>query len=98
VCVPIDPDHCDDFDPFAVPTLQQLCKELDNHQTGNGSDKRVAGMFLIARFVSTLYDPLTLAPIDYEKTSLKKYVAIFEKFVDGLLKEVMERKRGKTLV
>ncbi|CAO3679671.1 unnamed protein product [Umbelopsis vinacea] len=74
VCVPIDPDHCDDFDPFAVPTLQQLCKELDNHQTGNGSDKRVA---------------------DYEKTSLKKYVAIFEKFVDGLLKEVMERKRAE---
>jgi hypothetical protein len=61
VCVPIDPDHCDEFDPFAVPTLQQLCKELDNQQTVNGSDKRVAGMFLIARFVSTSYETANIS-------------------------------------
>ncbi|KAM3579557.1 p48 polypeptide of DNA primase [Umbelopsis sp. WA50703] len=76
VCVPIDPDHCDDFDPFAVPTLQKLCKELDEYHAvnGNTADKRMA---------------------DYEKTSLKEYVEIFEKFVDGLFKEVLERKRAE---
>ncbi|KAJ1982245.1 primase, DNA, polypeptide 1 (49kDa) [Dimargaris verticillata] len=33
VCVPIHPDHFDDFDPFTVPTLACLLKEvteLDN--------------------------------------------------------------------
>ncbi|XP_015572761.1 DNA primase small subunit [Ricinus communis] len=29
VCVPIDPKHCDEFDPTAVPTLSQLLKELN---------------------------------------------------------------------
>ena len=24
ICVPIDPDHCDDFDPITVPTLSQV--------------------------------------------------------------------------
>ncbi|XP_051195134.1 uncharacterized protein [Lolium perenne] len=29
VCVPIDPNNCDDFDPSAVPTLSQLLGELN---------------------------------------------------------------------
>ncbi|XP_034888295.1 uncharacterized protein [Populus alba] len=29
VCVPIDPNHCDEFDPTAVPTLSQLFEELN---------------------------------------------------------------------
>lgn len=29
ICVPIDPDHCDHFDPTAVPTLSQLLDELN---------------------------------------------------------------------
>ncbi|GLT78109.1 hypothetical protein SLA2020_496550 [Shorea laevis] len=29
VCVPIDPNHCDEFDPTTVPTLSQLLKELN---------------------------------------------------------------------
>lgn len=28
VCVPIDPNHCDEFDPTTVPTLSQLFEEL----------------------------------------------------------------------
>ena len=24
VCVPIDPNNCDEFDPLAVPTLSQV--------------------------------------------------------------------------
>lgn len=33
VCVPISADKVDDFDPFAVPTLSQLVKELDESST-----------------------------------------------------------------
>ncbi|KAG0501423.1 hypothetical protein HPP92_001495 [Vanilla planifolia] len=29
VCVPIDPQHCDSFDPTAVPTLSKLLEELN---------------------------------------------------------------------
>ncbi|KAI4979977.1 hypothetical protein ZWY2020_016730 [Hordeum vulgare] len=29
VCVPIDPNNCDDFDPLTVPTLSQLLGELN---------------------------------------------------------------------
>ncbi|KAK9094201.1 hypothetical protein Scep_025670 [Stephania cephalantha] len=29
VCVPIDPDHCEEFDPTAVPTLSSLLQELN---------------------------------------------------------------------
>lgn len=29
VCVPIDPNNCDEFDPTAVPTLSQLFEELN---------------------------------------------------------------------
>lgn len=29
VCVPIDPNHCDEFDPTTVPTLSQLFEELN---------------------------------------------------------------------
>ncbi|XP_057967745.1 uncharacterized protein LOC131157533 isoform X2 [Malania oleifera] len=29
VCVPIDPDHCEEFDPATVPTLSKLLEELN---------------------------------------------------------------------
>jgi DNA primase small subunit len=29
VCIPIDPAHADDFDPFQVPTLRVLCEQVD---------------------------------------------------------------------
>ncbi|XP_072997263.1 uncharacterized protein [Typha latifolia] len=38
VCVPIDPDNCDDFDPTTVPTLSQLLEELNMGSTSMASD------------------------------------------------------------
>mmetsp|Transcript_18869 Transcript_18869/g.31489 ORF Transcript_18869/g.31489 Transcript_18869/m.31489 type:complete len:450 (-) Transcript_18869:230-1579(-) len=29
VCIPIDPQQADDFDPFAVPTVKSLCEQVD---------------------------------------------------------------------
>jgi DNA primase small subunit len=30
VCVPIDPEDCEDFDPFQIPTVSQLVDELNS--------------------------------------------------------------------
>lgn len=35
VCVPVDPDHIDDFNPERVPTVGQLLRELDNISAGS---------------------------------------------------------------
>ncbi len=35
VCVPIDPNQCDEFNPLTVPTLTQLIQELDNIDVSN---------------------------------------------------------------
>jgi len=37
VCVPIDINKVDDFDPFAVPTLAELCEGIMNNDDDNGS-------------------------------------------------------------
>lgn len=35
ICVPIDLDHVDDFDPLAVPTINQLLQEINNYDKAN---------------------------------------------------------------
>ena len=35
VCVPVDPDHIDDFNPERVPTVGQLLREPDNISAGS---------------------------------------------------------------
>lgn len=41
VCVPIEVDKIDEFDPFKVPTLHQLMRELDGFEDfGNGKKLR----------------------------------------------------------
>jgi DNA primase small subunit len=40
VCVPIQADAMDDFDPFIVPTLGQLMEELDAFDQEHGSDDK----------------------------------------------------------
>lgn len=41
VCVPIQADKIDDFDPFQVPTLPQLMKELDQYHATEGDATKV---------------------------------------------------------
>ena len=38
VCVPIQVENVEEFDPFAVPTLDQLMKELDDFEEANSND------------------------------------------------------------
>ena len=35
VCVPVDPENIDEFDPENVPTVFQLLRELDSSETVN---------------------------------------------------------------
>lgn len=96
VCVPIQADSCESFDPLAVPTLSQLSKELENYEKNRTeSDRRIPGTnhgiivsvwWNVANF---FYNP------DYKKTSLKSFVEVFEKFVNRLLLETQRGKRGK---
>ncbi|KAF4126004.1 DNA primase small subunit [Geosmithia morbida] len=71
VCVPIDPANADDFDPLAVPTVQDLLSEIDSYKAADaeaGTDK-----------------PKAVA--DWEKTSLKPYIDHFRLFISGIMKE-----------
>lgn len=42
LCLPIDPTNADSFDPFAVPTVRQLCEEIDAYDAQNGKSSDVS--------------------------------------------------------
>jgi DNA primase small subunit len=77
VCVPIDTRRVEEFDPLAVPTVQELLGEVDkwgeeNQLEDSQSEKKLS---------------------DWEKTSLKPYVEYFRGFVAALLKDEKVVKR-----
>ena len=49
VCVPINPQVCEKFDPLAVPTLSKLSAELNVYDAKNQdeSDRKIPGKELI---------------------------------------------------
>ncbi|XP_062026874.1 uncharacterized protein LOC133743106 [Rosa rugosa] len=61
VCVPIDPNHCEEFDPTAVPTLSTLIEELNNEglraEADNERDRTALGKS-IRFFQSSFLEPL----------------------------------------
>lgn len=74
VCVPIRAKNVDSFDPFKVPSLNQVLKELDDYEKENkvdpvnAADKRKS--------------------CNWQKTSLKDYYEPFEKeFLEPLIKQ-----------
>ncbi|CAG8555021.1 4992_t:CDS:10 [Paraglomus occultum] len=80
VCVPIDPEKCENFDPHEVPTVADLLCEL-NKYSGNVPVKEEGERKLH----------------DYEKTSLKPYIKYFENFVQGIFREVRNKKRAASI-
>ncbi|XP_051865457.1 DNA primase small subunit isoform X2 [Pristis pectinata] len=91
ISVPIDVKNVDKFDPFHVPTISSLCKELDqkieeervNASIENGGEPEVKRRTR-----------------DYKKTSLLGPIKIFEQFIDemeksrkGLLLEQSDKER-----
>ncbi|XP_019333008.1 DNA primase small subunit [Alligator mississippiensis] len=83
ISVPIDVQRLDQFDPFAVPTISSLCRELDE---ANDADED--------RDKENEEDPEPKRRVrDYKRTSLAPYVRVFERFVED-----MERaRRGELL-
>ncbi|KAK1151312.1 DNA primase small subunit isoform X1 [Acipenser oxyrinchus oxyrinchus] len=75
VSVPIDLKLLDEFDPFAVPTISLICQELDKALEGDeeANDKENEGELEQKRRVR-----------DYKKTSLAKYMKVFEQFVEKM--------------
>ncbi|WAR10667.1 PRI1-like protein [Mya arenaria] len=65
VCVPIDPENIDSFDPFAVPTISTIVEELNKAGTVGDDEKKVR---------------------DYNMTSLKPCIHVFNRFLSGLEK------------
>ncbi|XP_050377536.1 uncharacterized protein LOC126794798 [Argentina anserina] len=64
VCVPIDPNRCEEFDPTAVPTLSTLVEELNNGglraEADNERDRTSLGKS-IRFFQSSFLEPLVKA-------------------------------------
>ncbi|XP_058945916.1 DNA primase small subunit [Pocillopora verrucosa] len=77
VCVPISMEEVDTFDPFTVPTISQLCEEIDQH------DKNTPDM---------IEDEKKKIPA-FKKTSLVKPIGIFVEFLKSLESENDNRRK-----
>lgn len=87
VCVPIttngDMERAEAFDPLTVPKVTELLREVDEFGANGGATEQDNGF---------VQDGVTMRKLnDWEKTSLKPYVEIFDGFVKSLLKSEMTR-------
>ncbi|XP_060109427.1 DNA primase small subunit [Heteronotia binoei] len=73
ISVPIDLQKLDSFDPFAVPTISQLCHELDRNGNDQGDEEQNQ---------EKLESPRRNR--DCKKTSLTPYVKVFECFLEEM--------------
>ena len=85
--MPIDTSKLDKFNPFDVPTISQICHELDKIKSELGDSKHKLGMKINVRFLkSDLTFHLHNFTV-YMKTSLKPYMEFFtRKFLIPLKK------------
>ncbi|XP_053082358.1 DNA primase small subunit isoform X4 [Acinonyx jubatus] len=72
ISVPIDVQKVDQFDPFTVPTISSVCRELDTISTNEGKERNEAESDIKHR------------TRDYKKTSLAPYIKVFEQFLENL--------------
>ncbi len=82
VCVPItaggDMKRAEAFDPFSVPKVTELLAEVDKFGSTEGGEQQTNGY---------VEDGVSMRKLnDWEKTSLKPYVELFDDFVRSLLK------------
>jgi DNA primase small subunit len=86
ICVPVDPERIEEFDPEAVPTIDQLLSELD---TVAKAAEHHSGEF---------YDPTLFlyftSDVDWERTSLKPYVDMLDRHNQSIMDEARKEKRG----
>lgn len=87
VCVPINPQKVEEFDPFSVPTLPQLMRELDEYNKDCSHEKGSVGSDEQER---------KKPQWEWEKTSLREPFKCFEKeFLLPLCEELRNGERAK---
>ncbi|EXJ60009.1 DNA primase small subunit [Cladophialophora yegresii CBS 114405] len=92
VCVPItaggDMARAEAFDPLSVPKVTELLTEVDRYGSTDGGEEQTNGY---------VEDGVSMRRLnDWEKTSLKPYVELFDGFVRSMLKsEVVRVKRER---
>jgi DNA primase small subunit len=77
ICVPIDMNKCDEFDPVQVPRLVDVFRELD---------RVLPTMEGVSTIEDTSYE-LEKKMADYKQTSLRPYIQLFEQFIRGVEEE-----------
>ncbi|KAA0706907.1 DNA primase small subunit [Triplophysa tibetana] len=76
ISVPIDLKELDTFDPFEVPTISLICEELERPRTDEAEEDEMK---------DTEQDAGERRRIrDYKRTSLSKYVKVFDRFLEVL--------------
>ncbi len=87
VCVPIDKDKLDEFDPLDVPTLQGLVREIDAWVETEGAAAAMAAVEVSESGGGTSNTQDVKHVQDWEKTSLKPYIEYFRSFVTALMRD-----------
>lgn len=96
VCVPIDTDHLEKFNPEEVPTVTQLLAEIDGWQKP-GVVKHEEDQEEVEEGGDTKMEEgekeMKVKVLDYEKTGLKPYIDYFKRHVAALLRDERGVKR-----
>uniref|UniRef100_A0A8C9YG06 DNA primase n=1 Tax=Sander lucioperca TaxID=283035 RepID=A0A8C9YG06_SANLU len=78
ISVPMDLKELETFDPFAVPTISQICEELDRPRTEEEKSEDT-------KEKENEKDAAERRKIrDYKRTSLAKYVKYFDQFLEKM--------------
>ncbi|KAK7128693.1 hypothetical protein R3I94_017053 [Phoxinus phoxinus] len=78
ISVPIDLKELDTFDPFEVPTISLICEELEKPRTDEVEDEDMKDK-------ENEQDAGERRRIrDYKRTSLAKYVKVFDNFLEAI--------------
>lgn len=92
VCVPIDMNNIEQFDPLSVPTVMSLISEINNWDKTNMDSTTNAPS---NNSPMNSHADRQKHPLDYEKTSLKPYIHYFRSFVIELLNSQGSIKRER---
>lgn len=100
VCVPIDTNHLETFNPEGVPTVIQLLAEIDGWKKPSDvkheeNQEEVGGGGGGDTKMEEGEKEVKLKVLDYEKTGLKPYIDYFKRYVAALLRDEKGVKREK---
>ena len=95
VCVPLDPNKVDEFDPETVPTVGMLLRELDKIKPEENGNNKLKKEELDEDDKENSQNKAMAKEIGWEQTSLKPYVEMFEKHIAAIMKDNIRAKKGE---